>query len=288
MTTKIRPMTNEDLDGVAAVNRAADDQLELRAGNTPEPWSAARTERFQVGMRRFIELDADGAWVAEDAEGVAGMTNAVRRGGFWGLAMLFVHPRAQSKGAGRALLDKAWEYAQGAAVRMIMSSEDPRAIRRYCHTGLSLHPGVLIEGQVDRTALPADLAGRSGSLDDLDLVAAVDASLGRWRQDDAAFLIEHGAALEIVENGAQRGFGVHRDGTIVMLGATDVPTAVAVFWQMLAASGDRPIQHWCLTAGQNWAVRVAVDARLTVKPSGPLFVSGMRPPEPWIPSGWYF
>ena len=75
---------------------------------------------------------------------------------------------------------------------------------------------------------------------------------------------------------------------MTMLSATDNETAAAVFWRMLAGSGQHKIQLWCLTAGQDWAVRVALDARLTVKPSGPLFVSGMQPPGPWIPSGWYF
>jgi hypothetical protein len=36
-------------------------------------------------------------------------------------------------------------------------------------------------------------------------------------------------------------------------------------------------------------VRVALDARLSLVPAGPLFVSGMALPlGPWIPSGWYF
>ena len=57
---------------------------------------------------------------------------------------------------------------------------------------------------------------------------------------------------------------------------------------MLAGSGDHSIEQWCLTAGQDWAVRVAYDAGLSVKPSGSLFASGMQLPGPWIPSGWYF
>ena len=271
------------------VNRAADEQLERAAGNEPEPWSETGTERFLTGMRRFIDLDPRGAWVAEDASGIVGMAEAVRRGGFWGLSMLFVHPRAQSQGIGRALIGKTLDYADGADVRMIMSSEDPRAIRRYSRAGLSINPGVMLEGTVDRRALPGNLPGRAGSADDLDLVAGVDEMiLGRARRDDAAFILDGGGELEIVEHGSGRGFGIQRDGRIMMLGATDTETAATVLWRLLAAGGEHKIEQWCLTAGQDWAVRVALEARLTVKPGGSLFVSGMALPGPWIPSGWYF
>ena len=55
-------------------------------------------------MQRFIAEDSGGAWVATDDEGVVGMGEAIRRRGFWGLSMLFVHPRGQSQGVGRLLL----------------------------------------------------------------------------------------------------------------------------------------------------------------------------------------
>lgn len=288
MSFDVRPMTLADLDDVARVHHAAEEQLERQAGIEPEPWTDAASQRFLAGMRRFVEVDQDGAWVAEDDHGVVGMAEAVRRGSFWGLSMLFVHPRGQSQGVGRQLLGKTLEYADDADVRMIMSSEDPRAIRRYSRTGLSINPAVLVEGTVHRATVPADLPGRTGTAQDLELVAEVDATIGRARQNDAAFLLDSDAVLEIVDDGPRRGFGLHRKGSIAMLGATDNETAAAVFWRMLAGSAEHKIQLWCLTARQDWAVRVALDARLTVKPSGPLFVSGTRPPGPWIPSGWYF
>lgn len=281
-------MTLDDLEAVVEVHDAAEEQLVRQAGIEHEPRSDVGSQRFLAGMRRFVEMDPGGAWVTEDDEGLIGMAEAIRRDGFWGLSMLFVHPRAQSRGVGRELLDRTLEYADGAEVRMIMSSEDPRAMRRYSRAGLSINPGVQIEGKVDRATIPADLAGRTGSADDLDLVAEVDATIGRARRDDVAFALEGDAVLEIVEAGARRGFGVHRDGGIIMLGATDNETAATVFWRMLAGSGDQKVEQWCLTAAQDWAVRVALEARLNVKPSGSLFTSGMNPPGPWIPSGWYF
>lgn len=288
MTFEIRSMTLADVEDVTQVHRTAVEQLERQAGNEPEPWTDAASQRFAAGMRRFVEVDPEGACVAADDHGLVGMAQAVRRGSFWGLSMLFVHPRAQSRGAGRQLLDKTLEYAGGAQVRMIMSSEDPRAIRRYSRAGLAINPGVQVAGIVDGATVADDLPGRPGSAEDLALVAEVDATIGRARRDDAAFILDDGAVLEIVDDGPRRGFGLHREGRMAMLGATDNETAAVVFWRMLAASGQHKIELWCLTAAQDWAVRVALDAGLTVKPSGPMFVSGMQLPGPWIPSGWYF
>lgn len=288
MSFDIRPMTLADLEDVAQVCQAAEHQLERQAGTEPEPWTDAASQRFVAGMRRFVEVDPDGAWVAEDDQGVVGMAEAVRRRNFWGLSMLFVHPRGQSQGVGGQLLGKTLEYGEGADVRMIMSSVDPRAIRRYSRAGLSINPAVQVAGTVDGAMIPADLPGRKGSAADLELVADVDATIGRARRDDAASLLDHDAVLEIVDDGRRRGFGLHREGRMAMLGATDDETAAAVFWRMIAGSGEHSIELWCLTAAQDWAVRVALEARLTVQPSGPLFVSGMQPPGPWIPSGWYF
>ena len=123
----------------------------------------------------------------------------------------------------------------------------------------------------------------------MDLIGAIDEqTLGRSRRDDSAFILDGGGVLDIVEDGPRRGFGIHRDGRLMALGATDTNTATAVLWRMLAGAGEHKVEQWCLTAAQDWAVRVALAARLTVKPGGSLFVSGMTLPGPWIPSGWYF
>ena len=286
----VRPMRLEDVEAVADVVRAADNDAEQRAGREPHDKPDEARARFLAGMRRFVEVDPGGAWVAVDDDGVVGMAEAIRRGDFWGLSMLFVHPRGQSSGIGRQLLEKTLTYAEGARVRMIMASDDPRAVRRYSRAGLAIHPGVQITGKVDRSKLPADVPGREGTADDLELVAAVECSVGRSRTDDVAATVEMGGGLlEVVDHVGGRGYGVQRKGRIVMLGATDEATAGLVLWRLLARAEDDEVEAWCLTAAQDWAVRVALDAGLAVKPGGPLFISGMpHPPGPWLPSGWYF
>jgi hypothetical protein len=43
-----------------------------------------------------------------------------------------------------------------------------------------------------------------------------------------------------------------------------------------------------LSGAQQWALRVALDARLPLSPDGPLCVRGTPGPlAPWIPSGMY-
>jgi GNAT superfamily N-acetyltransferase len=180
-------MAVTDAVAVAAVVEAANADADRRAGRATRERSPAQRRDFQSAMVRFVERDPQGAWVAEaDGERVVGMAQSIRRHGFWGLSMLFVDPAWQSRGVGRALLDHTLVSAEGASVRMIVSSSDPRALRRYWAAGLRLHPGAEAAGAFDRSTLPTDLPGRVGDGDDLDLVASVDAGLRGSRAEAGA------------------------------------------------------------------------------------------------------
>jgi GNAT superfamily N-acetyltransferase len=284
----VRPMKHPDIAGVAAVVEAANEQADRRAGRTPEERTPEQRQAFARGMHRFVDRDPGGAWVAVDGDTVVGMAEAVRRDSFWGLSMLFVRPEQQSTGLGRRLLDACMAYAEGADVRMILTSPDPRALRRYSLAGLAIHPAVEAEGVVDRTQIPTALPGRPGDASDLDLVAEVDSALRGSRAEDVGFLVGDGAGLEIVDHRGGRGFAVHRRNRLSMLGATDDATAALLLWRVLAQTEGKA-EVWGMTAGQDWAVKVALAARMKVTGAGPLFVGGReRPPGPWLPSGWYF
>ncbi len=288
MTVTVRPMTFDDVEQVGEVVRAANKAAAPEWGEEYTPPTDEQRKQFALGTRRFIEEDGPGAWVGEADGRVVGMAEAIRRNGFWGLAMLFIHPEWQSQGVGRQLIGRTLEYAEGADVRMIMTSPDPRALRRYSLAGLSIHPAVEATGTVDRAAIPGTLRGREGSNGDLDLVDAADVPiLGRSRRDDVAFAAEAGT-LEVADDADGRGFVVTRNGHVTMLGATDEDTATHLLWRALARIEDKA-SVYCLTAEQDWAVRVCLAARLKVVGAGPLFIGGMdRPPGPWIPSGWFF
>ena len=107
-------MALSDVDDVATVVDAAGLDLERRAGREPVPRTRAQEQFFLNGMRRFVERDPEGAWVAVDDGTVVGMATAIRRGSFWGLSMLFVNPEHQSRGVGRLLIDAGLGTADGA------------------------------------------------------------------------------------------------------------------------------------------------------------------------------
>lgn len=284
----LRPMTLGDGVDVASVVQAAGRQLERRAGREPRPRSDEQREGFLSGLRRFVEQDPAGAWVAEDGERVVGMVAAIRRLSFWGLSMLFVDPHWQSRGVGRRLLEAGLEYAAGAEVRMILSSSDPRALRRYSLAGLDIHPTVEARGTIDPSAVPRDLDGRWGDAGDLDLVADVDAGLRRSRAEDVEYLMGVGARMQVIDRGGDRGYVVHRDGRLLMLGADGDSAASVLLWRFLAQAGGEA-EIWGMTARQNWAVKVVLAAGLQLASAGALFLAGQDgPPRAWLPSGWYF
>ena len=284
----VRPMAVEDIDGVMAVVNAANaDQVARGLVPQPPPRTAAQTAAIRRAHIRFVERDGPGAWVAAREGSVVGMAEAIRRDGFWGLSMLFVRPEHQSRGVGRALLEATLRYARGADIRMIQSSPDPRAMRRYAQAGLAMHPTAEVSGSPDRKSIPVGLPGRDGDANDLELVASVEAGLGRSRAEDVAFGLEVGDRLDVVETHNRRGWVLWQPGRLFMLGATDEETAAILLWRYVGQTGDIAAVFG-LTAAQNWAFDVAHRARLSLRVDGAMFVAGMAIPGPWIPSGWFF
>src|SRR6202034_3529010 len=223
----LRPMALDDVEAVMAVVEAAD-AAQAEAGQLPPrtPPSDAQLEASRVGHVRFVQRDGPGAWVAVSEGQVVGVAESVRRESFWGLSMLFVHPEFQSRGVGGRLLEAAMGYAAGATQRMIQSSPDPRAMRRYFLAGLAMHPTAEMGGQPDRRAIPPSLPGREGDAGDLDLVAEVELQLGRSRTEDVAFGLSGGhSRMDVVDGDAGRGWVLWHPDRLVMLGAADEQTA---------------------------------------------------------------
>jgi len=282
-------MVLDDVEAAMAVVEAADAAL-AEAGLLPPytPPSEDQLEASRVGHARFVQRDGPGAWVAVSEGRVVGVAESVRRETFWGLSMLFVHPEFQSRGVGGRLLSAAMGYAAGATQRMIQSSPDPRAMRRYFLAGLAMHPTAEMGGQPDRRAIPPSLPGRDGDEGDLELVAEVETQLGRSRAEDVAFRLRvQPCRLDVVDSDPGRGWVLWQPGRLAMLGATDEQTAAVLLWRFLAGSEGQILVHG-LTAAQQWAFDVLHQARLTAQIRGSLFIDGMTVPVPWIASGWYF
>src|SRR4029078_4007380 len=130
--------------------------LDRRRG-TPYPGAAPDPAVALLRLRRMLESDPGGAWVAERDGALAGVALALLREGLWGLSLLCVDPDAQGTGAGRELLARAREYGDAARAHVVLSSSDPRAMRAYARLGLELHPAIAATGPPQGITAPAEV-----------------------------------------------------------------------------------------------------------------------------------
>ena len=286
MTVTYRPMREADLRGAFDLQIRTFSDLDRRrgsehAGPLPDP------EIALVRFRRLLEADPGGAWVAERDGVLAGVALALVREGLWGLSLLVVDPAAQGEGAGRELLARAWAYGDGARGRVILSSSDPRAIRAYARLGLELHPAIAARGAPRGMAPPDGV--RPGGPDDLPLTEAVDRAVrGAAHGEDVLAMLRGGHEMLVAPG---RGYAMLRGGELRMLAAHDDEAARELLRAALAAIAQRGAEAdvQFITAGQQWAVDVCVEARLELEPDcGCVFTGGdVGPLAPYLPSGAY-
>jgi hypothetical protein len=211
------------------------------------------------------------------------MAVGLRREPLWVLSFLAVHSSARAGGHGRALLRRALEHAEGTRGQLLCASMHPAAPRLYASHGFSLLPAIELKGTVDRATLPAVDGVREGTLDDLELCAAVDEAVrGAARSVDIEGMLARGTRLFVSER--PRGYALVANGRSHGLAAEDEATARSLLWTMLAESGEATVP-W-VTAPQQWAIQVGVAAGLQVHPEGPVCVRGETGPLwPWLPNG---
>jgi GNAT superfamily N-acetyltransferase len=277
-------MRDEDVVDVCALSAAAFEDLARRM-HEPAPPPADHAQGY-VRLRRILASDPGGSWVTQDRDGaLTGASLAIMREGVWGLSLLVVRPDRQSSGIGSALLRRALEYGEGARGAIILASPDPRALRAYSRAGFALHPAVGAVGTPRGVAaapevrpfIPADHA----------LAAAVDRAVRG---------APHGADLDALAAGGcdlltlpERGYAVRRGSSVVTIAAFDEAAAAALLRTILArvpADGEAEVE-W-LTGSQQWAIDVAVAARLRLRPGGAVFLRGdVGPFRPYLPGGAY-
>jgi GNAT superfamily N-acetyltransferase len=268
-------------DDVPAAARVAFEALPVPDGFDHAdriPWLERRTGYL-------AERDPAGAWVAEEDGEIIGMTNAIVRDGIWGLSMMAVLPDRHARGTGTALLRAALTHAEGTRGQLIMSSQDPKAMRLYARAGFDLLPGISLAGVLDRTAIPAGLAARE--TEDLEAAAALGTMVrgGAYDPRDLALLLTLPASGALMIEG--RGFVVHQGGRPNALVADSDDVATDLLWSALARTAPGgTVDVDPVTAGQDWAIRVGLDAGLAITPSGPLLKRGeFGPLRPWLASG---
>ena len=289
MTARLRPLQPDDVAEAARSSVLTFVELDRRLGLPAPEYDDAVRRRQEARVAHLQSTDPDSAWVAEDDGRVVGTALALRRGPLWFLSLLTVDPGHQGRGVGRQLLEASLRTAEDAPAAWILSSPDPRALRRYARAGFALHPGYDATGTVDRAALPADArvregdVGRHGELVD----GVVSALRGAPYGPDLAAFDRAGADLLVAEDGADRGFAVCSPTRVVALGATSPALATRLLWAALART-EGEVELGFLTADQQWATDVVVAAGLTVRPGSSSCRRGaLGPLTPFLPSGAY-
>ena len=285
-------MTLDDVDAAERLTDEASYQLDVATQRVDWPPASRREPARSAQWRRrcahLVEHDPGGCWIAEDDSGALGIATSLRRESWWGLSSYFVLPRAQGTGVGKALLDAALGHADGTDRAMICASHDPKAFRRYRLAGFTLHPTMVGWGSVDRAAIPALPRVRQGGRD-AEWCDQVDRQArGAGHGVDHAFM-RADFDLHVVDDSAGRGYCYARStGGVYLLVATDTDTAGDLLWSSLAqASGEPDTRVVYATVEQEWAVDVALAARLEMHGFGYLAYRGMTPAMPYLPSAHF-
>jgi GNAT superfamily N-acetyltransferase len=278
---EIRPMRDGD---VVDADRVCVDVLYMTFAGEEE---AVRAARQHARIRHLLDTDPGGSWVAERDGRVEGVALALIREGVWGFSLFGVAAALQGRGVGRELFARCWEYGAGARGPLVLSTTNPQAMGIYARTGLPIRPCVAAAGIPDLSRAPDvdDVveAGEAG----LPLADAIGRELrGAGHGRDIPVPMAHGARLLVYKD---RAFAVARASNLIMLGARDEPAAQHVLWAVFATAGPgATVNVDFLTAGQDWALPVCLDARLALSPDGPMFAGGtLGPLAPYIPSGAY-
>ncbi len=227
----IRPATPADIPAAARIYVLAEDDVMRRQHDRPSqldhPDTAEDEALARYDLRLFHEDNPAQVQVAV-APGrpgeIIGFAAFWMRDHWWFLDYLFVHPGAQNRGVGRALIERCHALGQdaGCNVFSLFASSDPRAIYRYLRLGLSLQPPTLnlradsesltlpdfpLDDGLDALPLGAaepDFTARLETLGDLDRAVRGTrraADLERWLRDGAA-----GSLLTRRDTGAPAGY----------------------------------------------------------------------------------
>jgi GNAT superfamily N-acetyltransferase len=285
----IRPMQAADVDAAEVLSSRAYLELDQRTYQRDWPDPTPRLPHRSASWRRrthhLLETDPGGCWVAEQDGELVGFATSLARELMWILASFAVRPGLQGQGLGRALMEAALTHGRGCLRGMLNASQDPQAIRRYHQAGFTLHPQMLLQGTIDRAVLPVVRHVREGTEGDRDLMDSLDRrARGAAHGPDHPVLMEEFRLL-VTDRPAGSGYAyVDRAGAPVCLAATHRKAATALTWEALASTDPEvPVSIGHVTAANEWAVDVAMAARLSVHLRGFLGLRRMREPAPYVP-----
>lgn len=284
-------MTVADVPALERLSAAAYHEVDLqtfqRSWPDPSPRSPERAEAWRRRTEHLLRTDPGGSWVAQQDGELVGFATSLKRELMWILASYAVKPGLQGRGIGRALLEAALQYGRGCLRGMLNASDDPAALRRYATAGFRLHPQLSLAGRVDRALLPVVEHVRDGVAGDRDLLDSVDRRTrgAAHGPDHEVFATE--LRLIVTDRSSGSGYAyVNEAGVPVVLAATSRRVATALTWEALAASDpDQPVEIGHVSPANDWAVDLAMAARLDVRTRGLLGLRQMKEPTPYVPHG---
>ncbi|MET7761101.1 GNAT family N-acetyltransferase [Streptomyces sp. NPDC005336] len=286
--------TEEDAEAVWDVAAAAFGDSSALMGEADSVWPPQYVSDVRSRNRHLARTDPGGCWIAVDDEGApVGAALSTRREGTWGLAMFAVLPEAQRRGVGRELLATVLTYGRGCLRGIICGSQDPRAAATYRRAGFALHPAMRLCGTVgpetkERLSAP-DGAVHEGLARHRDLLDSVDRRTRGGAHGPDHDLLLRQRRLLVVDDLAGSGYCyVADDGKIELLAATSRRLAKRLLTAALLCMPDgTDARVPSLTAEQQWAVDVGLEAGLELSTGGYVCLRGMPPPAPYIPSSTF-
>ena len=204
-----------------------------RRNGTPLEGTASDWWASDERLQRFLATHAAEWWVAEEADAgtIIGYGRSIERGGSFELTEFFVVPMSQSRGIGKALIERVFPVGRG-DVRSIIATTDVRALRRYYAAGTAARfPILTLAGRPAEARLGSDLKPRRlgvGTEADLYAQRGIERSiLGFARGDgEVGWLLEDREGYLYVRDDEAVGFafvGKNGTGPIAALDPGDLP-----------------------------------------------------------------
>lgn len=246
-------------------------QLSLAAFGATEDRAEEVVERR---ARRLIEVAAPCSRVAEMPSGaIVGLAISRQLGPSLLLAWAVVDPPLQGQGLLRRLLEPFPQTAEQGP-RLILSSTDPRAMRRYARLGLPAHPtlgacGILRPDATQPVAGARQVSPREAR----SLIDALGERVrGAAYGADVDLMAAQGDVAHVIDDLRGRAVVIRNAGVIRTALATTRQAAAAAFAAALHGVPPGATVHVnFVRAGQDWALQACVNAGLPLTPEGPIF-----------------